>query len=426
MNFAQSTAVAAVLALGLGTAAPALAKKSAPAQAGPQYSAPFRQAMQPLQKAMQANDFAGAKAVLPAAQAAASTPDDKLQAGLSAVQIGSRTGDVALQNSGADLVIASGKATPEQLTVVANVRGVNAYNAGDLATADAAFTQEYQANPADTDNAILLAQTKVRERQPQAALPIVDKAIGAKQAANQPVPEDWIRRALGIAYDAKLPAETIRYGQLLVTTVPNTETWRTAIQTYRDTSPLDAQSTIDALRLARAANALAGERDYYEYANAVNDKGFPGEAKAVIDEGMASNMVDRAVKSSKALAEIKTLATPKIAADKASLPALDKSARAAADGKKALNTGDAYLGYGMYGQAADLYKVALQKGGVDANIANLHLGEALARSGQQAAAVQAFASVTGPRQPLAVYWTIWTNQGAKPAAAPAARAPAAS
>jgi hypothetical protein len=87
--------------------------------------------------------------------------------------------------------------------------------------------------------------------------------------------------------------------------------------------------------------------------------------------------------------------------------------------------GDAYLGYGMYPQAAELFKLAVQKGGVDAAVANLRLGEALARSGQKEAANQAFASVTGPRQPLAQYWTIWNDQGAKPAAAVSAQAAAA-
>ncbi len=416
MKFANVTAVAAVLAL--GCAGPALAKKTeAAADASkPNFSPAFRQAAQPLQTAVNAGDAAAAQTALPAAQAAASTPDDKYQLGVMMVILGQKTSNNDLQSQGADLAVQSGKAPPAQIAQFANIKGVIAYNKGDLAAADAAFSQEYQANPTDTDNAILLAQTKVREKQPQAALPIVDTAIKANKAANKPVPEDWYRRALSIAYDAKMPAETARFGIGLVTDYPTTDTWRTGVQTYRDTAVLDQQGDLDALRLMRAAGALAGERDYYEYANLANDKGYPGEAKAVIDEGMSSNMVSPQVKNSKALTELKNVAGPKVAADKASLPALEKSARAAPDGKKALLTGDAYLGYGMYPQAADLFRLAIQKGGVDANVANLRLGEALAHAGQKDAAVQAFGQVTGKTQPLAQYWTIWTNQGAKPAA----------
>jgi hypothetical protein len=424
MKFATTTALAAVLAL--GCAGPALAKKTeAAADASkPNFSAPFRQAAQPLQTAITAGDMAAAQTALPAAQAAASTPDDKYQMGVMMVIIGQKTNSNDLQSQGVDLAVQSGKTPPAQLSQFLNIKGVNAFNKGDLAGADAAFTQEYQANPNDSDNAILLAQTKIREKQPQAALPIVDGAIKAKKAAGQLVSEDWWRRALSIAYDAKMPAETAKYGMGLVTDYPTTETWRTGVQTYRDTAGLDQQGDLDSLRLMRAAGALAGERDYYEYANLANDKGYPGEAKAVIDEGQSSNMVDAQVKNSKALNELKTLTGPKIAGDKASLPALDKAARAAPEGKKALLTGDAYLGYGMYPQAAELFKVAVQKGGVDANVANLRLGEALARSGQKDAAIQAFGLVTGKTQPLAQYWTIWTNQGAKPATH-AAAAPAA-
>lgn len=427
MKFATTTAVAAALALGLAGTAPALAKKKEEApKSGAQFSSGFRQAAQPLQQALSGGDVAAAQAALPAAQQAASTPDDKYNLGIMMFQLGQKANNPDLQTQGVDMAVQSGKATPEVSGQLLNFKGVTAYNKGDLAGADAAFTQIFQANPNDGDNAILLAQTKVREKQTAQALPIIDKAIEAKKASGQPVPQDWYQRALAIAYDGKMPAETAKYGQMLVTNYPSTTTWRTALQTYRDTNKIDQASDLDTLRLMRAAGALAGERDYYEYANLANDRGYPGEAKAVIDEGMNSRMVDQgalSVKNSKALNEIKNLAAPKIAADKASLPTQAKAASAALDGKKALNVGDAYLGYNMFPQAADMFKLAIQKGGVDAGTANLRLGEALARTGQKAPADQAFAAVTGPRQTLGQFWTIWNDQGAKPAPA-AAAAPA--
>ena len=80
----------------------------------------------------------------------------------------------------------------------------------------------------------------------------------------------------------------------------------------------------------------------------------------------------------------------------------------------------------MYPQAVELYKIALQKGGVDANVVNIRLGEALAKSQQKDAANQAFATVTGPKQTLAQFWTLWNNQGAQKASGdPQAKPPAA-
>jgi Flp pilus assembly protein TadD len=334
-----------------------------------------------------------------------------------AYQIAQHTNDAAGASAAVDAMLASGKATPEAQVQLLTAQAQTAFNNGKFDAADRAFTQLNQQKPNDPEILISLAAVKSREGRNTEALPLVDQAIAAKKAANQPVEEDWYRRALSIAYDAKMGPQTAKYGQQLAEAFPRADIWRIALQTFRDTNQLDQQRDLDTLRLMRVANALAGERDYYEYANMALNKGFPGEAKAVIDQGTSSNMVDnKAIATSKALAEIKAVAGPKIAGDKAELPSLDKKARAAADGKQALLTGDVYLGYGQFSQAADLYKIALQKGGVDANVANLHLGEALAQGGQKPAATQAFSAVTGPNQTLAQFWSIWSDKGSAPAA----------
>jgi tetratricopeptide (TPR) repeat protein len=417
MKFVTTTAIGAALAITAAgiSASPALAKKKdeAPAAAKAEYSPAFRQAAPVAQKAYDAGDYATAKTELAKAQAVATTPDDKYAAAALAYQIATKTNDAPGAATAVDAMLASGKASPEAQKQLLGAQGQNAFNSGNFQLADQAFTQLSQLSPGDGDILISLAAVKTREGKTAQALPIVDQAIQAKKAANQPVPEDWYRRALEMAYDGKppIPAAVIKYGQGLIAAYPSAQTWRTVLQTYRETNHLDQQTDLDTMRLMRATNSLAGERDYYEYANLANDKGFPGEARAVIDEGVASNMVEnKSLATSKALNEIKAIAGSKVAADKAALPALDKRSRTAPDGKVALNTADAYLGYGQYPQAAELYKVALQKGGVDANIVNLRLGIALARSGQKPAAVQAFGTVTGARQPLAQYWTIWSQQ----------------
>ncbi len=428
MKFASTTALALSFALGavaVTGVTPAAAKKKddAAAASAPKFSDAFRQAAQPAQTAVNAKDWATAKTALPAAQAAASTPDDKYQAGIMAVIIAQNTNDTASLGPAIDQVLASGKAPVAQQVELYQAQGQSAFNAGKLDVADRAFTQVNTLKPNDPDALISLAAIKSRENQGAAAIQYTDQAIAAKKAAGQTVDEDWYRRALSMAYDGKQPASVIKYGQQLVDAYPRADIWRIALQTYRDTNQLDPQTDLDTLRLMRATNALAGERDYYEYANTALNKGFPGEAKAVIDQGMSSNMVDnKALATSKALAEIKQVAGSKVAADKADLPVSEKRARAGADGKQALLIGDAYMGYGQYPQAIDLYKVALQKGGVDANLVNLHMGEALTLGGQKPAAAQAFASVTGPNQTLAQFWTVYANKGSAPAgsAAPAA------
>jgi Flp pilus assembly protein TadD len=112
------------------------------------------------------------------------------------------------------------------------------------------------------------------------------------------------------------------------------------------------------------------------------------------------------------VAELKKSADAKTAADKASLPGLEKESKT--NPKSALGTGDAYYGYGDFAKAAAMYKLAVGGAGIDPNTVNLRLGAALARSGDLAGAKTALEQVKGgPREALAQYWLIFVSQGAK-------------
>ena len=65
---------------------------------------------------------------------------------------------------------------------------------------------------------------------------------------------------------------------------------------------------------------------------------------------------------------------------------------------------DAYYGYGDYAQAAELYRGALGKAGVDKDLANLRLGMTLARSGDKAGATAALNAAGGAQAEVAKLW----------------------
>jgi len=162
----------------------------------------------------------------------------------------------------------------------------------------------------------------------------------------------------------------------------------------------------DLLRLARAANALKGDADYDRYAYAALMKGYPGEAKTVLDEGIKAGVVDPNKSPFKEeIAQAKT----KSAGEEASLESSAKSALAGGTAKAALATGDLHYTYGQYAKAVELYRAALKKSGADANLINLHLGMALARSGDKAGATAALNAVTGPRADIAKYWLAYVS-----------------
>lgn len=425
-------ALGVALAAGFGMTSPTLAQKNkkqdaaaaAAAQAGgwsPKLGKEFRNVAANLQKSIQAKDFAGAQTQLPAAEAAAQSADEKFILGQFKLQIATGTNDTAGQQRAVEEMLATNTGPAELRPQLLFYQGQFAYKANNFPAAIQALSAAQQAGFAPKgadgqptqDVALLLAEAHFKSNQVPQGLAAVDAAIKAEKAAGRKPPQDWYSRAASMAYKSKLMPEVAKWTRAQVVDYPTPENWRSAIVIYGDANRFDDQTQLDLMRLQRSAGALSGEADYYEYAQLADKVGLPGEAKTVIDEGRAKGAYNA---NSKAIGEISTFVGGKVAADRASLPAAEKSATAAANGRSALGTGDAYYGYGDFAKAAAMYRLALQKGGIDANTANLRLGMALARAGQAAEAKQAFAAVTsGPRAEIAQFWTLWVDQGARAA-----------
>ncbi len=411
MNSVSKIAFGVALALGgasVVATSPALAqkKKQEEQKAGPKLSKEERAALVPLQTAVTAKDWAAAQAALPAAQAAAQGPDARYLTAAMQLSIGLGTNNTALQAQAIDGMIASGGAPQESLAQLYKNQGALASNARDTKKAEAAYAKWVEYAPNDADAVVLLAEAKNSANKVNEAVPLFERAIQLKKASGA-VPESWYKRGLKLAYDGKQPAQALKFTRDLLAAYPNQTNWRDALLIYRDISQLDPVASTDTMRLMRAAKALNGERDFFELADAANDRGLPGEAKAVLEEGVAARMVDP---NKPAFKDLLAVVNRRVTEDKASLGGLEKGALAAATGTKALSAGDVYYGYGDYAKAASLYKAALSKGSVDANIANTRLGMALALSGNKAEAEAAFKAVTGPRAELAQFWLLWLAQ----------------
>ena len=265
-------------------------------------------------------------------------------------------------------------------------------------------------NPGDADGILNLALVYRELKQTPQAIATLGKAIDAKKAAGGKPDESWYQTRLQMAYDAKT-AEIQPASIALVSDYPTATNWSNVLNIYRDSVNADDQLNLDTFRLMRAAGALGGERIWQEYASTALEKGLPGEAKKVLDEGVAAKKLTGTKPIEK---EISTVAAPKLKADLASLPGLEREAAKAATGKTALGTGDAYYGYGNYAKAAEMYRLAATKSsGADAATANLRLGAALAMAGDKAGATTAFNAVTGtPRAQLGKYWLVYLGQKA--------------
>ncbi len=411
MRFVSTMALGAAIALAGFTVAgvqPAVAKDKKEEGGAPNYklSKPVRDAVAAAQAALKTGDTATADAKLAEATAGASTPDDKYVIGSVQYDSARAKNDLGKQGAAIDMMLNSGRVAAATLPTFYFASGQIAYNSKDYAKAEQRLNQAIQAGVTDPNAFALLVEAENQQGKPAEAVASLEQAIAKQKAANQAVPNEWYARGISIAYGAKLAAPLEHLTQEWLAAYPTPSNWRDSLITFRDLNKVDAETELDIDRLMRTAGALKGERDYMDYIQATYLK-FPTEANGVIDEGVASGDL----KLTGTANELKTLVKGKLASDKTATQSAANDLKAGkGTGKLALGTGDALYGAGDFTQAAEIYRIALQKGGVDANVVNTRLGAALARAGQADAAKQAFAAVTGARQGLARYWMVWLDQ----------------
>lgn len=473
LNGTLLTRTAMGVALALGgmsalaiTATPALAAKKPATPAAPKmnWSKPFQTAAAPVSNAIEASrvraDVVAAKAQVAAADAAlraASTnaaraqgrtardaaiaalgatltpektlletafavvtnPDDRYTAGQLAVNLGSLALDLPLQRRGIASMIDSGKVSAAELPKMQFFLGSLAYDAKDYAAARPALTAAVDAGYHDNDADALLADAYIQDNQAAQGLVMLQRAIdGAKSRGIAP-PANWYRRGLGVAYKAKLNDQANGFSMGLVEAYPNTENWAGAITVLREIAHYPAQEELDLMRLMERTKSYTEERDYIEHIQSADPRRLPGEALRVVEAGLAAGKLKA---NDIFVAEAKSMSAARITADRASLPGLERDARAAtAPVVTLMAAGDAFLSYGDAAKAEGFYNAALAKPGVDTARVLTRLGIAQFDLGKYADARATFANVTGPRKPMADLWAVYAKQkAAPPAAAPAA------
>ena len=396
---------------GNARAAAAPAQPQAPAL---NLSAAERTALVALQTAAAGTDRAAQDAGLAGARPVVRGADARFAYSTLAVAIGRQRSDNALLLEGLDGLTSSGRLNQTDLVAYLRVQHQLAVEANQRPVADRALARLVELEPNNPDTQVALAQSRIRNGRVAEGLRSLQAAIQAKQATGVKADEAWHRYALAQSYtsrDAAVRAMAPAFARGLVSAYPSPVNWRDALTILREVGTFDAAAQMDIWRLAFASGALNGERDYAEFATALNAGGLPGEAKAVLDQGVARRMINPAEGTFRALIQT---AGARMATDRAELTASQRTALAAATGTAALRTGDAMLGYGRHADAVALYQAALLKGGTDANVVNTRLGIAYALSGQRAPAEAAFRAVTGPRAEIAAMWMTWLAQ--RPAA----------
>jgi len=382
-------------------------------------------ALAALQAAASTGDRAIQDNALAAARAAARSGDARYALAHYQYDIGRMRGDAAMQTQAIDALIDSGLATNEELPSLLSSQLSRAYSVSDMARVERLMARIVEIQPNNVDALADYAQYKSRVRSPVTAaadralsVSLFQRAIVAGEAGGRRLPESLYRRALAVAYDgtqringaAPLAPQTVPqvvlFGQKLVAAYPSAVNWRDALLDYRELAPVDPALALDIRRLMRATDALGGEREYLQFADLLGGAGLPGEAKAVLDEGVSRGVLDTAKPAvAAAVAGMARRAT----ADRAALAGL-RTRALAGTGTQAREAGDAFFAFGQYAEAAALYQAAFLKQGEDPNLVNTRLGAALALAGRRIEAEAALRAVTGPRADLAGFWLVWLAQ----------------
>jgi tetratricopeptide (TPR) repeat protein len=409
MKFVSTTAF--VLTAAAAVAQPALAQKPAAPQAQPaarkyNLSPEARKPLTDLQSAVNKKDDAGYATALPAAQAAVKTADDKYILAKLTLQHAEQTNDAAARIAAYQAVLASGGADATEAQLITHNISILAGAAANWPLVESTLDPVVAANPNDVDNLVNLARAKIELKKNAEALPLLLRAIQLTEAAGKAAPETWYSSGLSLAYQTRNQAVVAQMNAALLKSYPNRQNLSNAILLYNSRAELPKDVQLDLFRLMYASGGMNTPGEYLQLAEMLETSGLPGEEQKVLESGIRAGKLAGNASAQQMLQR----SGARVNEDRTSLPTVEQRARAAATGTLALSSADAYASYGDYAKAVDLYRVALQKGGVDPNVVNTRLGIALALAGRKPDAEAAFHAVSGPRVQLAGLWLTWLSQ----------------
>lgn len=355
-----------------------------------------------LQTAVNANQFDKVPGLVATAQRVAKTKEDRYIIGQLQVKAALAAKDNVMLAGAIDIVAASGYVDQARVAELYMGLGGRFYETNDFARAAAAYERASTLAPNNTDALINIAESRYKLGQKAEAVASFQRAIQATIAAGQKPREDLLKRTAGVAYEASLP-NAVDLSRQWVAAYPSPASWHDALAIYRNLNKPDEEGTLMVLRLMQATNSLQGAADYNLFATASAQQSNFNEAKAVLDQGIAARQVDPASPMFRDL--VAALKTKPVATEADLNAALKMSPNPGAQ----IRIGDRFYASGNYAKAAEVYRAALGRPGVDANVANMHLGMALARTGDKAGATAALNAVSGPQAPLAKYWLLYLS-----------------
>jgi len=219
-----------------------------------------------------------------------------------------------------------------------------------------------------------------------------------------------------------IPGET-RTLETMSTNYGDAEDWGHLIDISLGMLPKSGTREIAALylyRLRLTAGAESTADDYMLMADLSLGLHYPGEAQRALQQGISTGVLSQA-----SAAATLNKANAAARSDESTLAAADAIAAKSPSSVQDVSVAEDYYGYGKFADAARVAQRAIPKNGPKALQAQLLLGVAQARLGDNTAAAQSLARVKGDAglERIAQLWMLYANRkyGQPAAAAPAGK-----
>lgn len=395
------------------------------------YSKPFIAAYVPVADLLnKTKDAAAAKAEFPKVVAAIGNDDDRYEAGILAINIGAGLKDLAFQEQGIDLLIASAS-TPADLKREYTFRkGAIAYDSKRFADAEKNMLDAYNLGHRGNNIEFLISNTMSQQNKEVEAIAWMGKAIDASKAAGS-VNKTYLLRAAVLSAKAKNYAGASNFYKDLIIAENNPDYWHDALVFFGRSRDFNPEEILDIMRLMRATDGIRFQQEYTEYLDSLSYIGvrYPAEAVSLLDEGFAKGLISR---NNVTFSERYNEAKARLAEDTRTLAGTIAPAKASPKGMLASLTGDSFFSHKDYKTAKELYETALSKApvldkdGIDqTDRTRFRLAMSKTMLGDYVGAKADFDMVTSAnRKAMAEYWVVFITHRANAAATPAATAPA--
>lgn len=402
-------------------------KEAAPAAPKRNYSKPFIAAYTPVVDLLnKQKNPAGAKTEFPKVVAAIANDDDRYEAGILAINIGAGVKDLALQEQGIDLLLASATTPANIKTEYTFRKGAIAYDGKNFVNAEKLMLEAYNMGHRGNNIEFLISNAQSQQNRDAEAMTWLGKAIEADKAAGK-VNKAYFVRAANLAAKTKNYAGAANWYKQLLATENNPDYWHDALAFFDRSLTLSPEEELDVMRLMRVTNGLRFQQEYAQYLDSLSYIGvrYPAEAVSVLEEGFAKGVISR---NNVTFSEKYTEAKARLTEDTATLAGTVAPAKASPKGMLASLTGDSFFSHKKYDTAKELYESAISKGPVldkdgkdQTERTRFRLAMSKVMLGDYAGAKADFALITGAnRKAIAEYWLMYIDQLSKAPAAPTA------